>query len=216
MYNLDVLKQKIIDTSQKMANAKMAPGTWGNISARDPNTGYIAITPSGMDYSKLKVEDICVIDINQNIIESKWKPSTETPLHALFYREKPEVSAIVHTHSIYATAFACAGKPIPAVIETLASVVGGSVPVAPYHLPGDEDFARNALKAMEDKAAVLLRNHGVVTVGKDLDEAYMIAEVVENAAKIYIAANSIGTPMCLDEKEIKALRQIYLTKYGQK
>jgi L-ribulose-5-phosphate 4-epimerase len=216
MTNLDVLKQKVIDTALRMSNANMAPATWGNVSTRDPETGNIIITPSGMKYSELTIEDICVVDIDGNIVDGKWKPSTETPMHALFYRSKPEIRAIVHTHSLFATAFACVQKPIPVIIATLASGVGGAVPVAPYHSSGNVDFGRVALEAMGDKTAVLLGNHGVVATGKSLDDAYTVAELVENAAKMYVIANSIGTPLCLDNEEVCKIRQKYLTKYGQK
>lgn len=216
MSDLKALRQMVIDTALRMSRAKMAPATWGNVSIRDPDTGNIIITPSGMKYDELTVEDICVVDTNGDVVDSKRNPSSETPMHALFYRSKPEVFAIVHTHSLYATAFACVQKPIPVIIATLASGVGGEVPVAPYHSSGNVDFGRVALEAMGNKTAVLLGNHGVVAVGKSLDDAYTVAELVENAAKMYVIANSIGTPIILDDEEVKKVRQKYLTKYGQR
>ncbi|WP_162523583.1 class II aldolase/adducin family protein [Calorimonas adulescens] len=210
------LRNKVIDIALKMSRSGMAPATWGNVSARDSETGYIFITPSGMDYNELHPEDICVVDNEGKMVEGKWKPSTETPLHLLFYRERPWIGGIVHTHSIFATAFACAGKSIPVVIATLASKVGGDVPIAPYMSSGTEEFGRNALDAMGDKTAVLLANHGVVAVGNNLDDAYTTAEIVENAAKIYVISNSIGTPLRLDDNEILNIRKKYLTKYGQR
>lgn len=215
MNNMMDLKNKVIDIALKMSRSGMAPATWGNVSAIDKDTGYIFITPSGMEYDKLHPEDICVVNREGEIIEGKWKPSTETPLHLTFYKERPWIGGIVHTHSIFATAFACAGKPIPVIIATLASRVGGEVPVAKYMSSGTENFGKNALNVMGDKTAVLLSNHGVVAVGNDLDDAYTTAEIVENAAKIYTISNSIGTPLRIDNDEVKNIRLKYLTKYGQ-
>jgi len=199
-----------------MSRSGLAPATWGNISARDPETGLILITPSGMAYDSLQPEDICVLDLDGNHVDCPWKPSTETPLHLIFYRAKPWCHAVVHTHSLYATAFAALGQEIPVVVATLASAVGGSVPCAPYTPSGTEHFGQVALEAMGDRTAVLLGNHGVVAVGSSLEEAYTVAEVVENAAKIYHFALSVGRPNILPDSEVSRIRQKYLTKYGQK
>lgn len=212
----NALKEKVIEISLRMAGAKMAPATWGNVSARDPVSGHIFITPSGMPYHSLTIADICEVDRDGNDIACKWKPSTETPLHCIFYQNRADVFGIVHTHSLFATAFACVAKPIPVTIATLASTVGGEVPVAPYHSSGSNEFGQNALQAMGDKTAVLLGNHGVVAVGKDLEEAYTVAEVVENAAKLYVIAKGLADPICLPQAEINYIRNKYLTKYGQK
>ena len=212
----DALKEKVIEIALRMARARMAPATWGNVSARDPASGHVFITPSGMPYHRLTAADICEVDEKGTRIGCRWKPSTEMPLHCIFYKNKPDVYGIVHTHSLFATAFACIGRPIPVTIATLASTVGGEVPIAPYHSSGSDDFGRNALLAMGDKTAVLLGNHGVVAVGKDLDDAYTVAEVVENAAKLYAIACGLGDPICLPQAEIRLIRTKYLTKYGQK
>lgn len=210
------LKQTVLDFALKMSRSGMAPATWGNVSAIDRERGVVAITPSGMAYESLSPEDICLIDIQGNSIDKKWKPSTETPLHLVFYRNRPDIGAVVHTHSVYATAFASVGREIPVLIATLASGVGGRVPVAAYQPSGTEEFGTAALSAMGDRTAVLLANHGVVAVGKDLNDAYTVAELVENAAKIAILAWIIGEPAELPQEEVSRLRRKYLTKYGQK
>jgi len=210
------LKKQVLETSLTMSRSGMAPATWGNVSARDPETGLVVITPSGIPYDKLTPEDMCVVDVNENRVDCPWKPSTETPLHCVFYRAKPWCNAIVHTHSLYATAFAALGWEIPVVVATLASAVGGSVPCAPYTKSGDAHFGEVALKAMGDRTAVLLGNHGVVALGKDLADAYTVAEVVENAAKIYHFAKTVGEPNILSDEAVAAIRKKYLTIYGQK
>lgn len=206
----------VLDFALKMSRSGMAPATWGNVSAIDREKGIVAITPSGMAYESLTWQDICLVDLQGNSIDKKWKPSTETPLHLVFYKNRPDIGAVVHTHSIYATAFACCRKEIPVFIATLASGVGGRVPVAAYQSSGTQEFGQAALEAMRDRTAVLLANHGVVAVGKDLNDAYTVAELVENAAKIAVLAFTIGEPVELPEEEVSRLRWKYLTKYGQK
>lgn len=214
--DLAFLKAEVLAVAKQMSAAGMAPATWGNVSGRHPASGLVAITPSGMAYEGLAVDDICVVDREGNLVEGKWKPSVETPLHCLFYRGRPDVNGIVHTHSLYATAFACAGRPIPVIIATLASAAGGQVDVAPYATAGTDEFASLALAALGDRMAVLLANHGVVAVGRTLADAYTVAEVVENAAKICAIAAGLGQPQSLPAGEVAILREHYLTAYGQK
>lgn len=213
---LSALREEVLEYSLKMSRSGMAPATWGNVSAKDPESGIVAITPSGMEYEMLSPEDICLVDLDGNKVDARWKPSTETPLHLAFYRHRPDVKAIVHTHSIFATAFACANEEIPVVVATLASGVGGRVPVAPYQPSGTEEFGLGALKAMGDKTAVLLANHGVVAVGASLKDAYTVAELVENAAKIAVYAKMLGGLKEIPADEARRIREKYLTKYGQK
>lgn len=210
------LRKDVLEYALRMSRSGMAPATWGNVSARDPETGLVAITPSGMPYESLRPEDICLVDLDGNHVDCPWKPSVETPLHLVFYRAKPWCNAVVHTHSLYATAFAALGREIPVVVATLASAVGGSVPCAPYTPSGTTHFGVVALQAMGDRTAVLLGNHGVVAVGTSLPDAYTVAEVVENAAKIYHYALCVGQPNTIPEDEVNRIRTKYLTKYGQK
>lgn len=213
---LSALREQVLEYSLKMSRSGMAPATWGNVSARDPESGIVAITPSGMDYDMLGPEDICLVDLEGNRIDARWKPSTETPLHLTFYKHRPDVNAVVHTHSIFATAFACANQEIPVAVATLASGVGGRVPVASYQPSGTEAFGLEALKAMGDRRAVLLGNHGVAAVGANLKEAYTVAELVENAAKIAVYARMLGGLKEIPADEARRIREKYLTEYGQK
>lgn len=210
------LKEEVLEYSLKMSRSGMCPATWGNISARDHESQLVVITPSGIPYERLKLSDLCVVDINGKQMDCKWKPSSEMPLHLMFYRNKNRVNGIVHTHSIYATAFAALQMEIPVIVATLASGVGGNVPCTPYSKSGNDEFAKLAVETMGDKTAVLLGNHGVVTVGKKLEDAYTVAELVENAAKIYSIALSAGKPNILSPEESIRIREKYLTKYGQK
>jgi L-fuculose-phosphate aldolase len=174
------------------------------------------ITPSGMPYGCLKPEDTVIINFAGDVVEGGRKPSSETPLHSAIYRARQDVTAVVHTHSTYASACAVARMAIPPILEDLVQVVGGGVDVAEYALPGSEQLAENALRALASKNAVLLANHGVVAVGPNIDEAFKAAILIEKAAKVYIYSSFIGTPKNLSDEDVSVMREFYLHRYGQK
>lgn len=198
-----------------MASSGLVAGTWGNVSCRIAGRPWMAVTPSGMDYPQLKVTDIVLMDFDGQTVEGDRRPSTESTLHAAIYRARPEVGAVVHTHSQYATAFAVARQPIPAVTEELAQVVGGAVQVARYETCGTSELADAAVEALGSSDAVLLANHGVVGTGKNLEEAYRNCIIVEKTAQIAVLARSLGGYTELDAQQVEEMRRIFLTKYGQ-
>lgn len=204
----------VVAAAEKMVDKGFVVGTWGNVSMRIERR--FVITPSGMDYDKLNPEDMVVVDINGKVVGGKWKPSTETILHAAIYKSREDVNAIVHTHSVFASTVAVTRGGIPPIIEDLVQVVGGRVDVATYALPGTEELAQNGIRALSDKNAVLLANHGMIGVGKDFDEALTVCEVVEKSAQILIYSQMLGNPTILDREEVKYLRDFFLTRYGQK
>lgn len=206
--------KRVMATSKKMVDRGFVVGTWGNVSTRIEEK--FVITPSRMSYDKLSPEDMVIVDMYGNVIKGKWKPSIETPLHVAIYKARKDVNAIVHTHSIFASAVAVTRCGIPPIIEDLVQIVGGEVNIATYALPGTEELAGNAVKALSDKNAVLLANHGLIGVGRDLEEAFMICEIVEKSARILIHSKVLGNPVILDREDIKYLRKFFLTKYEQK
>lgn len=213
---LENLRREVVQCGRKMINQGLVAGTWGNISARDAETGYIALTPSGMDYLQLEAKDIVVVDAEGNTMDGERKPSSEIRLHLAIYKERADIFAIVHTHSVYASACAVAGKAIPPMMEDLVQIVGGSVDVAPYALPGTGEVAVNAVKALGAKYAVLLENHGAVGVGKNLGEALTICQLMEKSAQIYLLAQLIGGGKLLSEQDVQLMHQFYKDKYGQR
>lgn len=213
---LQHLREEVIETALRVVDAGLVVSTWGNISGRDKETGLVAITPSGMDYKKLKPEDIVIVDTNGKVIDGKRKPSTETPMHTLFYRKRNDINGIVHTHSWFATALSTLNKEIPVVLAELGACVGGSVKVARYARGGTEEFGEAALEAIGDRAAVLQQNHGVLAIGKSLEDAFAAAAVVEDTAKVYWSALLIGKPFVLPDEEVKELHDIFVKSYGQK
>ncbi|ADL07146.1 class II aldolase/adducin family protein [Thermosediminibacter oceani] len=209
------IKQKVVEYGEKIVKEGLVVATWGNISARNGHDDVFVITPSGMSYTILEPDDIVEVDINGNPLSPGRKPSVETPMHAAIYRARPDVRAIIHTHSTNACACAVARMDIPCIMEDMACMVGGPVKVADYAPTGSQELARNVVKALGDRNAVLLANHGVVTVGRDLEEAFKLSLLVEKSAEIFIKAKLIRFPFSLNESEVQFLRNFYRTSYGQ-
>lgn len=208
-------KQAVINAGKEMVGKNLTVATWGNISVRDPESGNIYITPSGMDYSTLEEEDIVVLDQDGNVIEGKRIPSVEAPMHVLIYQNRMDVNAIIHTHPIDSTVFAILRKPIPVVTDELAQAIGGEVKVSEYALPGTTELAENVWKALGNNQACLIANHGAVNVGKDLKECFKVATVLETSARIYYKALCIGSPVVENEGDVAYMRDFALHKYGK-
>ncbi len=211
----DKYTQLIVQTAQDMAKSSLVRGTWGNVSIRIKDENAMAITPSGVNYFTMEPKDVVVVDYNGNIIHGNLKPSIEINLHSEIYKNRKDINAIVHTHSDYCTAFAIARKEIPAAAEDLIQIVGGNVKVADYALPGTIELAQNTLKALENRNAVLMANHGLVAAASDISEALKIAYIVEKAAKASIMAHILGGVVELKEEYQIAMRDFYLNIYGQ-
>ncbi|MFZ5968584.1 MAG: class II aldolase/adducin family protein [Bacillota bacterium] len=207
---------ELIQTGLNMIKSGLVKGTWGNISAR--RSSKMWITPSGIPYEELTPEDIAVIDIpTGSQLEGKRKPSSEMPLHRILYTHLPDIHGIVHTHSIYASAFAAVQETIPCYTEDQAQIIGGSIPAAAYALPGTEELAMHVLTVLQqDRFAALLSKHGLVAVGRSLKEAWTTAEVAEKSAQVASIIKSMhADAQPIDEDEIKMMRSIYLNSYSK-
>ena len=195
------IKERVLDTTLLSYRQGLFAGTSGNLSEYDPQTGYMYITPSSYPYEAMTVDDIMVIDLDGNIIEGSHHPSSEWRMHAIVYRNMaPRVLSVVHTHSPYATAFAVNHQTIPAVLIEALVFLGGDIRCADYATPGTKEVGLNAVPALEGRRGCTLANHGVLAVGGDLAQAYLNAEYIEDVAKIYAIARSVGTPV-----ELKSL-----------
>ena len=211
---IEYLRAQVLETAQQMVRDGLAYGSGGNISAKDPDTGLIAITPSAIEYSHMTAEDVVVIDEFGKTIEGKWKPTSETPMHTIFYREREDVGAVVHTHAPYVSVFAISGERIPMVVTESALCIGAPVEVAPYARPGTEELAQIVLNTMGAGVSIIMAQHGMLAVGPDLHAAYGTTIATEVSAKLTIMARSAGMqPFTLDLAEVKELRQIYLMHY---
>jgi L-ribulose-5-phosphate 4-epimerase len=181
------------------------------VSVRAP-AGQFVITPRGVSYDHMTVDDLVIINLNGEVIEGAHKPSSEMPMHLAVYKNMPKAAAVVHTHSPYALAFAAVGRSIP-IICTEGLAVRGSVPVAEYACPGTDAQGHVAVQALQGPPFVtgtLLKNHGVLTCGTTLSEAYATACRIEIAAKVYFLALQIGTPEVLTRMQIDEIKAMYL------
>jgi L-fuculose-phosphate aldolase len=207
---LHKLRQEVVTHGRKLVAARLTTGTGGNLSLLDRNRGLFAISPSAMEYHRIRPQDVVVLDLDGRVVEGQRKPSSELGFHLALYAKRPDVNAIVHTHSIYATTFACLHEEIPAV-HYLIGFCGTRVPLAPYATFGSEALARNVAEAIGGANAVLLANHGLVSVGQDLPKAFAVAEEIEMVARIYYQARCIGSPRILSDEEMAEVIEKFKT-----
>jgi len=189
--------------------------TGGNVSARDPETGLVVIKPSGVRYEDIRPEHMVVLDMHGEIVEGTLKPSSDTYSHLYIYRERLDVGGVVHTHSRYATAFAAVGKSIPCVLTAMADEFGGAIPCGGFALIGDEAIGKVVVESIGTSPAVLLKNHGVFTIGKDAKAAVKAAIMTEDVAATVWMALQIGQPDEIPAEDIAKLHERYTKIYGQ-
>jgi L-fuculose-phosphate aldolase len=210
------IREEIVKMGNKIATTGLVMGTWGNISAVIPGKELMAITPSGVDYETIQPQDIPILDFSGNVVDGNLIPSIEWSLHLEIYKARPDINGIIHTHSTFCTAMAVARKAIPGACEDMVQIVGGDVRVADYVLPGTVELGHAAVRAMENRNAVLLANHGLVGAAGSLKEAYKIVNVVEKSAQATVYATMMGGVVELSQSDIDAMRGFYLNSYGQR
>ncbi len=208
-------RQSIVEMGHQLTAKNLVAGSWGNISVR-VGEGLYAITPSGRGYNHQQPQDIVIIDQNCMRVEGELTPSSESRLHTAIYAACPQAQAIIHTHSIYASALAAMHKAVPAIIEDLVMLIGGSVACAEYAMPGTEQLAVNAVQALQGRRAVLLANHGAVCWGKNLEDALMVAEILEKSAKIAIICQSCGGAVELSGEDVAVMHDFYEQHYSKR
>lgn len=207
-------RELVVEYGKKMSAARLSTGTSGNISIYNAEKGLMAISPSGMDYFSTQPEDIVITDLEANIVDGNRKPSSEWALHTIFYKNKPDARAVVHTHSMFCTTFAVLGKPIEAVHYVIGDANTSVIPCAPYHTFGTVELAEEAIKICGDSNAVLLGNHGLVVCGKDIKGAFSLASNVEYIAELQYRAMGVGTPNVLSEEQMAVVMEKF-KGYGQ-
>jgi L-fuculose-phosphate aldolase len=206
-------RERIVHFGQKLVNANLTTGTGGNLSIASRKENLAAISPSGIDYFQMRPEDVTVVNMAGKIQDGKCKPSSELGFHLALYSTRTDVQAVVHTHSVYATTIACLHWELPAV-HYLVGLSGNKVPLAPYATYGTVELARNVADSIGTYNAVLLANHGLVTVGVNMDMAYAVAEEIELVARIYYQARNLGQPVVLPDEEMEVVMKKF-KKYGQ-
>ncbi len=212
---LKKLKEELVELNRELPKNNLVAWTSGNVSARDTKSGMMVIKPSGVPFDKLRAEDMVVLDMEGKVVEGERKPSSDTWSHLYIYQHRPDVNGIVHTHSRYATAFAAVGKPIPCVLTAIADEFGGPIPCGGFALIGDEAIGKVVLESIGRSPAVLLKNHGVFTIGKDAVSAVKAAIMTEDVAATVWMALQIGKPDVIPTEQIESLHQRYTGVYGQ-
>ncbi len=212
---LEKLKEELVQLHLELPRNNLVVWTGGNVSARDPETGLVVIKPSGVRYEDLRPEHMVVLDVKGHIVEGALKPSSDTYSHLYIYRARPDVGGVVHTHSPYATAFAAVNRPIPVVLTAIADEFGGPIPCGGFALIGDEAIGKVVVESIGKSPAVLLKNHGVFTIGKNAKAAVKAAVMTEENAKTVWLALQIGTPDEIPPEDVAKLHHRYTNVYGQ-
>ena len=213
---LEALRQTVWQLHMELPRNNLVTWTGGNVSARDPERGLIVIKPSGVRYEDLQPEHLVVLDVEGKIIEGALSPSSDTASHLYIYRQRPEVNGVVHTHSAYATAFAALGRPIPVYLTAIADEFGGPIPCGGFALIGGEEIGKVVVESIGSSPAVLLKNHGVFTIGKSATSAVKAAVMVEDAARTVWIAMQLGVPDEIPPEDVARLHQRYTNVYGQR
>jgi L-ribulose-5-phosphate 4-epimerase len=213
---LEQLKEEVCRLNLELPVNKLVVWTSGNVSVRDPETGYVVIKPSGIKFEDLKPEHIVVVDMDGKTIDGKLNASSDTASHLYIYKHMPQVNGVVHTHSNYATAFAALGKPIPPVLTAIGDEFGGPIPCGGFALIGGEEIGKQVVDHIGKSPACLLKNHGVFTIGATGEAALKAAVMVEDVAKTVWIALQMGKPESISPEDIAKLHDRYSNVYGQK
>jgi len=206
------MKKKIVEIGKRMYEKSLIAGYEGNISCKEGSS--IFVTPSGVCKGFLKEDEILEIDLQGNVLRGKGNPSSETKMHLTVYNKRPEINAVVHAHPPVSTGFACAGKGLDQSLTAETVLLLGSIPLAPYGTPSTNTLAESIVNYLQYNA-ILLANHGAMTLGTNLDDAYFLMEQVEHYAKITLTANILGTPKTLPCNEVDRLMELR-KKFGIK
>jgi L-ribulose-5-phosphate 4-epimerase len=216
LHMLDALRVQICKLNQDLPRYGLVTWTSGNVSGRDPESGWVVIKPSGIPFEDLTPENMVVVDTEGNVLEGSLAPSSDVHAHNYIYRHRPDVMGVVHTHSNYATAFAAVGKPIPVYLTAIADEFGGTIPIGGYAKVGNDEIGREILRSIGDSPAILMQSHGVFTVGPTPTAALKAAVMVEDVARTVWLALQLGQPIALPPEEVARARRRYVTEYGQK
>ena len=212
---LEKLKEELVELHLELPKNNLVVWTGGNVSARDPESGLVVIKASGIRYEEMRPEHMIVVDLDGKIMEGNLKPSSDTASHLYIYRHRADVGGVVHTHSCYATAFAAVNQPIPVVLTAIADEFGGPIPCGGFALIGDEAIGKVVIESIGKSPAVLLKNHGVFTIGKNAKSAVKAAIMTEDNAKTVWLALQIGVPDVIPVEDVDKLHHRYTHVYGQ-
>jgi L-ribulose-5-phosphate 4-epimerase len=211
------LRREVARLHAELTRNELVVWTAGNVSARVPGADLLVIKPSGVAYDDITPESMVVTDFEGKLVEGDLSPSSDTAAHAYVYQHMPAVGGVVHTHSTYATAWSARGEAVPCVLTMIADEFGGEIPVGPFALIGDDSIGRGIVETLRAhrSPAVLMRNHGVFTIGKDARSAVKAAVMCEDVARTVHIARQLGDPIPMEQRDIDALHARYQNVYGQ-
>jgi L-ribulose-5-phosphate 4-epimerase len=212
---LEKIKEELVQLHLELPKNKLVVWTGGNVSARDPETGLVVIKASGIRYEEMRPQHMAVVEIDGKMVEGDYKPSSDVYSHLYIYKHRSDVNGVVHTHSVYATAFAAVNKPIPVVLTAIADEFGGPIPCGGFALIGDDAIGKVVVESIGKSPAVLLKNHGVFTIGKNAKSAVKAAVMTEDNAKTVWLAMQIGVPDEIPQEDVDKLHERYTNVYGQ-
>ncbi len=207
-------REAVARAAREMDRLGLVSGSSGNVSVRAPGPALMAITPMGLPYSELSESDIVVVDPELEPIEGEGVPSSESLLHQAIYERRPAVGAVVHTHSIFSSVAAVAGREIPPIVDEMVVHLGGGVRVSEYAFPGTPELAERVLEALEGRSAAIIRNHGAVGVGRTADEALRVCALVERVATIHAYAAMSGAVGQLPAEVVEREQAMYRMRTG--
>ena len=210
------LRQETYRLNMELPKNGLVVWTQGNVSVRDAQSGFVAIKPSGVRYEDLTPENMVIVDLDGKVIEGELSPSSDTSSHLYIYRRRADVMGVVHTHSTYATAFAALGRPIPVVLTSMGDEFGCTIPCGGFALIGGEAIGEVVVNSIGDSPAVLLKNHGVFTIGPTGEAAVKTAVMLEDAARTVWVAIQMGKPDEISPADVAKLHKRYTTVYGQR
>jgi L-ribulose-5-phosphate 4-epimerase len=212
----EALRREVCAMNLELPRNGLVTWTSGNVSARDAESGYIVIKPSGVRYEALTPESMVVVTLEGKIVEGPLKPSVDTATHLYVYRHRPDVGGVVHTHSTYATSFALLGQAIPVYLTAMADEFGTEIPIGAYCQIGDEQIGQEIVRSIGASPSILIKNHGVFSVGRNAEAAVKAAVMTEDVAKTVHLALLRGDPDPLPPDEVARLHRAYLENYGQR
>jgi len=212
--SIDEIKSLVCDSGKKLLHEGYVSGTWGNISFRIDEK-LMAITPSGREYETMVPEDIVIVNYLDHSYQGEIKPSSEFKLHTEIYRTRKNIHAIIHTHQMNASTVAAARREVPPILDDMAQIIGPTVRCADYALPNTKKIVKKTVKALKGRYAALMANHGAVAVGRDMEEAFVVCQVLEKACKAFIEAEFLGGAKGINKFEAHLMHQFYLRKYSK-
>ncbi|AUG81882.1 ribulose 5-phosphate epimerase [Kitasatospora sp. MMS16-BH015] len=214
---IELIRRQVAELHQELVRYGLVVWTAGNVSARVPGEDLLVIKPSGVSYEELTPENMILCDLDGTVVEGEHSPSSDTAAHAYVYRHRPDVGGVVHTHSTYASAWAARGEAVPCVLTAMADEFGAEIPVGPFALIGDDSIGRGIVETLDGhrSPAVLMKSHGVFTIGKDAKAAVKAAVMCEDVARTVHISRQLGDPLPIAQADIDRLNYRYQNVYGQ-